>query len=351
MARAGHVHFTQWEEEEGSPRVPHRMNVAPTDVQLRRVTERLAARLRESAGRVLDYFRQMDMNEDGRITLEEFASVLSKLRLCNAPEEARCLFEKYDTDGNQWISFQELHHQLKHRKEVLGPYSKNRRQRMLPSTRGRDPAQVAVASVANDRITRGSAGISNHSTGYYETVRCEEPVQQKAWTPSWLLPCTNGYEDQQLRFRRPEFEFRNPPAPKTSDEDWFRRGMEMPVPKRMELPLLFPTDSARQTPRSGASAACCSSGRAAESMMRHEPQTTFRAQHKMVQPEGKSGMSQPSTCGPQLHTTWVRQSKLPRAAPRTPAQTLEAISQFELLNKDRMLNASQPPTWLTTCNR
>ena len=90
------------------------------------VTQKIAAALRENLARVLDLFRQMDENDDGEISREEFMIAFAEennlLQGLDVPTSAcGALFDEWDADGSGTITFSELKTVLKRRRKAVRP--------------------------------------------------------------------------------------------------------------------------------------------------------------------------------------------------------------------------------------
>ena len=83
--------------------------------------QRLRDRLASQAARVLDLFRQWDVDGDGTVTREEFRKAMlgPELGFSDAsPENINGLFNAFDKDGEGQISFRELHRMLRTAKKA-----------------------------------------------------------------------------------------------------------------------------------------------------------------------------------------------------------------------------------------
>ena len=69
--------------------------------------------LASSATRVMDFFRDMDVDESGQIGLEEFRKATHSLGFDVPHDDLNAIFADMDSDGSGQISFQELHRQLR----------------------------------------------------------------------------------------------------------------------------------------------------------------------------------------------------------------------------------------------
>ena len=71
------------------------------------VQEQLRTSLFANAVRVIDLFREWDIDNDGQISREEFAHALPLLGIQTTKSQTDALFDDFDTDGSGEISFKE----------------------------------------------------------------------------------------------------------------------------------------------------------------------------------------------------------------------------------------------------
>lgn len=97
------------------------------------VQSQLAALLHANQSRVIDLFRDWDVDGDGQVTMKEFRSALRTLGYDGPREEADALFRFLDKDGSGSMDFKEIHRALRQGAEqfVMSPQG---------SARGRTPA-------------------------------------------------------------------------------------------------------------------------------------------------------------------------------------------------------------------
>ena len=120
------------------------------EVALDDVSARLVGMLAANMTRVIDLFREWDLNGDGMISPKEFRRAMMSLKLQCTREEIDQLFVTFDPDGSNTIDFRELHRELrkaKARAASAGPPSSHRGP-ILPTTprayRSEDGAPLGV---------------------------------------------------------------------------------------------------------------------------------------------------------------------------------------------------------------
>jgi len=74
----------------------------------RTVGEQLADALRSQGGRVMDLFREWDIDGDGTITRKEFLKAMPRLGLEVSKDAINQLFDSWDPDGSGELNFKEL---------------------------------------------------------------------------------------------------------------------------------------------------------------------------------------------------------------------------------------------------
>lgn len=86
----------------------------PPEESLSASIQRLRDKLTSQAARVLDLFRQWDVDGDGQVSKKEFRKAMPDLGFTDSsPEVVDALFDKFDNDGEGEISFRELHKMLR----------------------------------------------------------------------------------------------------------------------------------------------------------------------------------------------------------------------------------------------
>ena len=114
-------HYLEWRRGRGDP--PEEIVEAlsegiedepPANPEL----EALKSFLIAKKASVLNMFRAMDKNRDGKLTKDEMINALPKLKFTGAteaslPEVVDLLFESLDEDGDGWVSYEEIHTQLR----------------------------------------------------------------------------------------------------------------------------------------------------------------------------------------------------------------------------------------------
>lgn len=106
------------------------------EVALDDVSARLVGMLAANMTRVIDLFREWDLNGDGMISPKEFRRAMMSLKLQCTRKEIDQLFVTFDPDGSNTIDFRELHRELrkaKARAASAGPPSSHRGP-ILPTT-------------------------------------------------------------------------------------------------------------------------------------------------------------------------------------------------------------------------
>ena len=92
--------------------------VAPPPLSHTGIQEQLTAMLVKSAGRVLDLFRQWDVDGDGQVSKKEFRRAMKVLGFDAPREELDGLFDSFDPDGGGTIDYKELNKALRRRVEI-----------------------------------------------------------------------------------------------------------------------------------------------------------------------------------------------------------------------------------------
>ena len=72
------------------------------------ISQQISNALRANAGRVLDFFRELDTSGDGGVSRAEFGSAMSKLGLEVAKSDLDALFASWDLDHDKIVTFDEL---------------------------------------------------------------------------------------------------------------------------------------------------------------------------------------------------------------------------------------------------
>lgn len=93
--------------------------------------ERLRKALADNVARVIDLFREWDVNGDGVVSKGEFSRALHSLGLTQERTLARAVFDTFDIDGSGEISIGEMDVALKPRPAPPDPYIPNPRQKLL----------------------------------------------------------------------------------------------------------------------------------------------------------------------------------------------------------------------------
>jgi Ca2+-binding EF-hand superfamily protein len=105
-----------------------------------------------NAVRIMDLFREWDVDGDGLLTAEEFKQAMPLLGIHVAEEETRELFDTMDSDGDGIVTFKEFNRMMRRENELLSGMSKEDIFGLPPSTGWRPPSPtVAVVDVDNLR--------------------------------------------------------------------------------------------------------------------------------------------------------------------------------------------------------
>jgi hypothetical protein len=93
---------------------------APRTPRPVRLQEHLRTSLFANAVRVIDLFREWDVDADGCISRTEFSYALPLLGIQASKEQTDALFEDFDTDGSGEISFKEFNKMVRRPNERAG---------------------------------------------------------------------------------------------------------------------------------------------------------------------------------------------------------------------------------------
>ena len=108
--------------------------------------------------RILDLFREWDLDTDGRVSRLEFRRALTNLGLDDLGEESfRQLWEKFDPDGDQSVDFFELKQLLESTRRDASRHSLNRSDRAV-SSKVLDYKLQGEAGAASGGLAAGSGG-------------------------------------------------------------------------------------------------------------------------------------------------------------------------------------------------
>eukprot|EP00966_Prymnesium_polylepis_P311465 7196242-Prymnesium_polylepis.1 len=105
----------RFEREMAEVAAAHQARVADLQSRLNEipVIEQIRMTLRKNAARVIDMFREWDVNNDGQVSKEEFRRAMPLLGLDVPTAEVDRLFDEFDKDGGGEIGMGEMNKLLR----------------------------------------------------------------------------------------------------------------------------------------------------------------------------------------------------------------------------------------------
>lgn len=128
------------------------------------ITEQIAAALRANAGKVMDLFREWDVDGDGQVSKKEFHRAMPALGLEVPKKEVDTLFDSWDKDGGGTLGYAELRKILAQSPGARGARAKpGGAGRTSPTSRPPPPVQVEGDAPARALSTRDTPKLGGNA--------------------------------------------------------------------------------------------------------------------------------------------------------------------------------------------
>jgi len=128
------------------------------------ITEQIAAALRANAGKVMDLFREWDVDGDGQVSKKEFHRAMPALGLEVPKKEVDSLFDSWDKDGGGTLGYAELRKILAQSPGARGARAKpGGAGRTSPTSRPPPPVQVEGDAPARALSTRDTPKLGGNA--------------------------------------------------------------------------------------------------------------------------------------------------------------------------------------------
>ena len=153
----------RFDKETAELTAAHQARVAELQSRLNEVPviEQIRMTLRKNAARVIDMFREWDINNDGQVSKEEFRRAMPLLGLDVPTSEVDRLFDEFDKDGGGEIGMGEMNKLLRRTAAVQPTVTASPAERPASGSRQRPSLaqagqRVSLANAANKASPGGS---------------------------------------------------------------------------------------------------------------------------------------------------------------------------------------------------